>query len=463
MKIVFVKPNNISDHIQPSLGLGYLATACRKAGHAVEILDCIKENIKIEDLKERLARSMPDIVGIQCYTFDLKFVKEAIGISKSLQGSPYTVIGGPHPSAMPEDTLAYFGDALDFIFAGEAEKGLPMLLDALGEGGREAFKDIPGLVWRDEASVRVNPRAVTEDLDSLGMPAWDMIRPETYSESQHGAFFRKFPIAPIMVTRGCPFPCTFCAGNLIGGRKIRKHSVEFMLDEIRYLYDKHGIREFHIVDDNFTFDKEFAKELLRGLIALKLDISWATPNGVRVDSLDDELLDLMKESGLYLVSLGIESGSDRVLELMKKRTNVARIRKGVELIRSHGIDIAGFFITGFPGETREDIEKTIRFSLDLDLIRANFFTYLPFPGSASYKELESKNELDGTDWDRFFFMNASFVPKGLTRQGLKSLQRKAFFRFYLRPKIMWKNVREVKSIRHFRFLSKRFFHWIVMN
>jgi anaerobic magnesium-protoporphyrin IX monomethyl ester cyclase len=236
-----------------------------------------------------------------------------------------------------------------------------------------------------------------------------------------------------------------------------------MIDEIKYLYDIHGIREFHVVDDNFTLDKEYAKAFLRRLVDLKLDISWATPNGVRLDALDGELLDLMKASGLYLISLGIESGSDRVLKLMKKKTSVDKIKKGVELIRSKDIDIAGFFIVGFPGESKAEINDTIRFSLDLDLVRANYFTYLPFPGSESYKELERSGRLDNVDWDRFYFMNASYVPDGMTRGGLKALQRKAFFKFYFRPRIFWKNITGVKSFRHFKFLLKRFFHWIIMR
>ena len=367
MKTLLVKPYNLSDHIQPSLGLGYLATSLRANNHEVDILDCIKEDLKLDGFLKRVKELKPDVVGLQCYTFDLRFVKEALDGLKKLDSKPVTMIGGPHPSAAPKETFGYFGDSLDFAFIGEAEKGLPLLLDKLGNGSTIDFSEIPGLAWRESSGVRLNPQAFTHDLDSLGMPAWDLISPENYPESQHGAFFKKFPIAPIMVTRGCPFPCTFCAGSVVAGKKIRKHSARFMLDEIKYLYERHGIREFHIVDDNFTFDKAYVKEFLKKLIALNLDISWATPNGVRVDALDKELLDLMKKSGLYLISLGIESGSDKVLNLMKKHTTVKKIREGVNLIRSSGIDIAGFFIVGFPGETKEDIADTMRFSLDLDL------------------------------------------------------------------------------------------------
>ncbi len=463
MKILLLKPYNLSDHIQPSLGLGYLATACRSRKHEVIILDCIKERIGINALINKIQELKPDLLGFQCYTFDLQFVKAALQRCKSLKLNIITVIGGPHPSAGPKQSFEYFKDSLDFIFMGEAERGLPLLLDKLEKRLSIDFAQIPGLAWKDSGEVCINPKIFIENLDSLGMPAWDLIRPEEYPEAQHGAFFQKFPIAPIMATRGCPFSCSFCAGNIVSGKKIRMHSVDFMLEQIQYLYNTHKIREFHIVDDNFTFNRNYAKMFSRRLIDLNLPISWATPNGVRLDGLDEELLKLMKQSGLYLISLGIESGSDRVLSLMKKETTVKQIREGIKMIHYAGIDVAGFFMLGFPGETINDIKKTIHFSLDLGLVRANYFTYLPFPGTTSYTEIISKGELDNVDWDRFYFMNAAYTPKGLTRNMLKNLQRLAFFRFYFRASIIWKNLAGIKSFRHFKFLLKRFFHWIVMS
>jgi radical SAM superfamily enzyme YgiQ (UPF0313 family) len=216
-------------------------------------------------------------------------------------------------------------------------------------------------------------------LDKLGIPAWDLIKPYEYPEAQHGAFFKNFPIAPITITRGCPYSCTFCAGNFISGKIFRKRSARHVVEEIKTLHDKYGIREIHITDDNFTLDKDFAKDVLRHIKQMDFKISWSVPNGIRAESLDEELLSLMKETGLYLISLGIESGSDRILKLMKKNTTTSLMKDTIERIRKFDIDIAGFFIIGFPGETLGDIERTIQFSLDLDIIRANFFTYLPHP------------------------------------------------------------------------------------
>ena len=460
MKVLLVKPYNLSDHIQPSLGLGYLATSIR-GGHDVKILDCVKDRIKTSDFSRVLDKAKPDIVGIQCYTYDLYNIKDILRQCKARRIK--TVLGGPHPSAVPGESMDFFGKDLDYLFHGEAELGFKRLLDKLNNKSTTDFREIPGLVWREKDRTIKNDKYFVEDIDSLGMPAWDLIKPQTYPEAQHGAFFKKFPIAPIMATRGCPYSCTFCAGSLISGKALRKRSAENILREIKTLYGDYGIREFHIVDDNFTLNKAFVKKFLTGLKALNLDISWAVPNGIRMDTLDDELLGLMKETGLYLISLGIESGSDRVLKSMKKNITTDKIRDSIKSIRKYNIDIAGFFILGFPGETVEDIKKTIKFSLELDLIRANFFTYLPFPGTESFDNLRREGRLDKINLKKFYFMNATFTPRGIKKNALKALQRKAFLRFFLRPKILIQNLTEIKSFNHFRFLLKRFTRWMLLK
>ena len=459
MKILLVKPYNLSDHIQPSLGLGYLATAVRNENE-VTILDCIKERIDLGKFEKIIRKSKPDLVGIQCYTFDIKFINSALHMIKGIDKDIITVIGGPHPSSEPKETMEYFGGVLDFLFVGEAEKGFRLLIEYL-KGNRADVLNIPGLVWRAGEIIKINSSFFEEDLDSIGMVSWDLIKPDTYPESQHGAFYKKFPIAPIMLTRGCPYDCTFCAGKVVSGKKFRKRSVGNVISEIKLLYGAYGIREFHIVDDNFTFDKRYAESFLSELEKLNLNISWALPNGIRMENLDIEFLRQMKRTGLYLVSLGIESGSDRVLGLMKKNFKSGIVKKVVELINVSGLEAVGFFILGFPGETRNEIEKTIKFSLELKIIRANYFTYLPFPGTESYLKLKEAGELNKVKWDKFYFSKAAYSPDGISNKKLRWLQRKAFLKFYLRPRILLINLSGIKSLRHFKFLFKRFFNWVL--
>ena len=458
MKIILTKIYNLSDHIQPPLGLGYLANSVRPK-HDVVILDSIKENIKRDDFFSYLKDTSPDMVGFQVYTYDIPLLKEYLKIAK--KANKITIVGGPHPSAAPHETMTLFQEDLDFGFAGEAEIGFPLLLERL-ESSNQGFSDIPGLIWKEGSNIIINSPSYNQNIDQFSV-AWDLIRPDEYPEAQHGAFFEKFPIAPIIATRGCPFLCTFCAAHFVVGRKVRKRSIENIFEEINFLYEKYHIREFHLVDDNFTLNKIFVKNFCKKLLESNLDISWATPNGVRLDTLDKECLEIMKESGLYLISVGIESGSDRVLKMKKKELTVKKILNGVNVIKKSGIDIAGFFMFGYPGETIEEMKKTIELSLKLPLIRANYFTFLPLPGTEIFNDMKKNNELDKVDWGHFYFMNAVYSSNGITRKHLKKIQRQAFLKFYSRPGIIWKNLIKIKNYRHFKFLLKRFYHWIIMS
>ena len=458
MKIILTKIYNLSDHIQPPLGLGYLANSVRPK-HDVVILDSIKENIKRDDFFSYLKDTSPDMVGFQVYTYDIPLLKEYLKIAK--KANKITIVGGPHPSAAPHETMTLFQEDLDFGFAGEAEIGFPLLLERL-ESSNQGFSDIPGLIWKEGSNIIINSPSYNQNIDQFSV-AWDLIRPDEYPEAQHGAFFERFPIAPIIATRGCPFLCTFCAAHFVVGRKVRKRSIENIFEEINFLYEKYHIREFHLVDDNFTLNKIFVKNFCKKLLESNLDISWATPNGVRLDTLDKECLEIMKESGLYLISVGIESGSDRVLKMTKKELTVKKILNGVNVIKKSGIDIAGFFMFGYPGETIEEMKKTIELSLKLPLIRANYFTFLPLPGTEIFNDMKKNNELDKVDWGHFYFMNAVYSSNGITRKHLKKIQRQAFLKFYSRPGIIWKNLIKIKNFRHLKFLLKRFYHWIIMS
>jgi len=326
-KILLINPYNPkSDHIQPPLGLGYLATAVRKNGIDVSFYDANLFKTDASQLGKVIKKEKPDFVGFQFYTMNFDYVKHGLETVKKSNPNIITLVGGPHPSALPKETMVDLGKNLDFAFCGEAEIGLPKLLKIIDEGGA-GLKDVPGLIYRKGEEIVVNPPIFFENLDQFDFPAWDLLQPETYPESQHGAFFENFPIAPIITTRGCPFNCTFCAGKLNTGSVLRKRSFAKVIDEIKYLYSSHHIREFHIIDDNFTLDKSFAKEVLKEIIELKLNVSFSVPNGVRLDTLDEEILKLMKKAGFYLISVGIESGSDRVLKMMGKHFLTKQIKK----------------------------------------------------------------------------------------------------------------------------------------
>lgn len=463
MKILLMRPYADSDELIPPIGLGYLATAVRQ-NHEVEILDGIKEKLTAEKFAEILKNGQYDVIGMVIFTFQVKQARDYIELIRKMIPEAKIILGGPHPSCSAENIFEFFPH-LDWAFKGEAEVGLARLADIIASGqlSKEELAVVPGLIWRDGARTVVNQQIFVENLDELGMPSWDLLKPETYPLAPHGAFFKNYPIAPIVITRGCPFSCTYCAGHLVSGKKIRYRSVANVIKEIKLLYHRYGIREIHIEDDNFTFNRDYVKEFCRQLEVNNLNISWTCPNGVRLDSLDEDLIKEMKEVGLYSVSVGIESGSERILKAMKKNLTKEKIAEKIGLLRKCGLEVSGFFILGYPGETKKDIMDTINFALELDLKRAGFSLFKPFPGTEITADLIKKGELKDItdeDWGRFVLADAVYAPAGLTRAQMKKLRRLALFKFYLRPKIIFKFLSEIKNFKHLKVVLKRIYSWL---
>lgn len=458
MRILLVKPVRPVEVVLnciPPLGLGYLATALRNEGFAdITILDCVKEGLDYPSFKKKIKKYRPDVVGFQVFSQDLPSLEKSLKIVKNINPEVITIAGGPHPSGLSEDMIKKFKN-LDFVFCGEAEIGLPMLLKSLGK--RRNFSKIPGLGYRKKKKIVVNPQIFVEDLNGLGFPAWDLLQPQTYPNAPQGIIFKNLPIAPIMATRGCPFSCTFCAGWTISGKKIRRRSVGHILKEIEFLYKNYGIREIHFLDDNFTLNRDYVEDFCHRLLEKDFKISWCCPNGVRLDTLNKRLLKLMKKAGCYYVSVGIESGSDRILNLMKKGITIKKIKKMVKMVNEAGMTINGFFILGYPGETKKEILKTIKFAKSLGLTRAAFYNYLPLPRTESYQKLLASGEFkEGEiDWSQIFQADVPYSPMGISQKELKDLQRRAHLEFYLRPIILWRLIREIRTFQQLKYILRR--------
>jgi len=314
------------------------------------------------------------------------------------------------------------------------------------------------LIFREDQALRINPQALPQDLDELGIPSWSLMPPQTYPKESFGLFVKNFPTAPIITTRGCPFHCTYCAGYRVTGRKFRKRSIDIIIEELSLLKGKFGVKDVTIVDDNFTLQKPFALGVCEAIRRNQLDLSWSCPNGVRLDTLDRELIEAMEASGCYSVAVGIESGSERVLSDMKKSLDIDTVREKVDLIKAHSrIKVTGFFLLGYPTETRSDIEKTIQLSRQLKLDRGAFSLFTPFPGTEIYEELlkEGRIEEQNTDTRGLDYDLVSVELKDLDGKALKRLQRNAILRFYLRPRVLWGILMELKAFGQVKVLLRR--------
>jgi radical SAM superfamily enzyme YgiQ (UPF0313 family) len=457
MKILLINPLTLEDsmvNITPNLGLGYLATSLRKNGYEVEIWDGVKKDMSKKKLEWRLKTADYGVAGYQVYTRSVREVQEGLNMVKSINPEVITVVGGPHPSGDPEGSMKYLHT--DYVFRGEAEIGLVQLLNKLSGRGDGPFEEINNLIWKNNGNIICNPLKPIEDLDIVDIPAWDMINPNDYPYAPIGAFSKKFPLTSISTTRGCPYMCTFCANNTIMGRKVRARSTEIVLKEMELLYDTYGVREFQIIDDNFTSKKALTLGVCRGIVERGWNISLSFPNGVRLSTLDEEILHLLEKAGCYSLGLGIESGSTKTLKDMKKAQSVDEIDEKVRLIhRVTKIRTTGFFIIGYPTETKEDILQTIELSKKLPINRAQFTICLPVPGSEMTKQLMKEGKMDNVDFSDISFQNIVHVPDNLTLKELRKYRTKAYMEFYLRFRIIFGLLTEIQSFEHVKFILRR--------
>lgn len=448
-KVILISPNYNSQQVAPPLGLGYLAGSLLAAGHEVEIIDCLRDGIRNENIGSILSGKNPDIVGVTAVTPSYPLVVELCRTVRGCCPDAKIVVGGPHPTALPETTLKETG--ADGVIIGEGERSIVELAGSSLDGD---WKNIKGIVYLDSQKkvVQTGRREPVSNIDELPWPAWHLLGPNKYPRAPHGNLPKNFPVAPILTSRGCPYDCSFCAVNCLWQHKFRMRDPKNVVDEIEYLVKDFGIREIHIEDDNFTLVKEHAMKVCQGIMDRKLDISWNCPNGVRADRLDEELLKLMKQSGCYLLSFGIESGSEKILEMHSKAINKEKIRAAVGLCNEIGIETQGFFIIGLPGENRETVEETIRFSKELRLDRAQFSIFTPFPGSKLWDEL--KDEIKAGNMGRFKQFDVVQSFSDLSESDMEAAKVRAFREFYLRPRIILNLLRYVRPSQ-LRFLLER--------
>jgi anaerobic magnesium-protoporphyrin IX monomethyl ester cyclase len=463
LKVLLIKPNGVADEIIPPISLGWLATQVRDR-HAVTILDALKENLSSAEIARVAAEGCFDIVGFQAWSKDIHEIKRTAGQIKKIRPESKIIVGGIHPTMLPEGTMRFFGETIDFGFKGEGEIGFPLFVEAVASKSLEisGLSGIPGLIWRDNGEIRVNENGFNEDLDSIGWPAWDLIPPASYPRTPHGAFYRNFPIAPIVVTRGCPFPCTFCSAKEASGGRLRKRSLDNVLGELLLHNHRFGVREFQIEDDNFTLDRDYVEQFCRDLQKEGIRMTWSFPNGVRLDTLDSSILKIMKMSGCYALNFGIESGSPRILEMINKRMTVEKIEQQLHLAHDAGFELGGFFVIGFPTETPEEIEQTIDFARSLPLDRIGVFYFQPFPGTALYKLLVSQGEIpaDWADRQQASLHTLTYISPTLTEKMLRNYKREMLRRFYGRPRQIWGLLSQIRSPSHFYYMFKRSLRWM---
>ena len=414
----------------PSLGILMLAAVARQEGFDCSVIEASALGLTEDQLLQRISILRPDVVCISSTTLAISSAGSLAKSVKLMLPETITVIGGPHVTAVPRETLERF-PSLDIAVVGEGEQTLAELLAALKN--TTGLADVAGLVFRDNDDLRdTGRRPLISDLDSLPTPAWDLLEdfPQRYLPAPNKV--RSMPAANLVTSRGCPNSCIFCDRSVFG-TSCHGYSAGYIVNQIIELHQRYGIREISFEDDTFITFKKRLTEICNRLIELKLGISWTCLG--RVNHVTPENLALMRRAGCWQISYGIESGSQQILDTVNKGVTLDQVRRAVRLSREAGIRSKGFFIIGHPGETRETLAMTRDFALELPLDDISISLMTPFPGSEIYERAAEFGSLDA-NWSSMSLLNAVFVPHGLTRGELESAQRELFKRFYFRPRIV---------------------------
>ncbi|NLH48941.1 MAG: radical SAM protein [Myxococcales bacterium] len=418
--------------VGPPLGLAYLAAALRQRGIRVEILDANAEGLSDAATVARAIAARPDVIGLTAVTPTADQCGRLAAEWKRRLPSAYIVMGGIHPTVEPEKTLARL-PAIDLLVRGEADVRFADLLIGLRDG--KAPADFPGLAWREEGgSIRVAaiPPELA-DLDALPFPARELLPMDRY-QGPDGARF-----TTMIGARGCPGRCIYCSVNQAFGGRLRLRRPDGIVAEMRECRERFDTRLFGFIDDTFTTDRDWVRQLCERMAAAGLPEQARWFCLTRVDRVDRDLLAAMKRAGCFKVELGIESGDQAVLDYLGKGVSPTQIRDSFRWARQAGLQTLAFVMLFSPAETPATLAATKRmiFQADPDLLQASFCT--PYPGTQLARDCERRGIAISDDWSRFVFLTGPVIEHPLFgREEMIAWQKKLLRAFYLRPRTIWR-------------------------
>jgi radical SAM superfamily enzyme YgiQ (UPF0313 family) len=451
MKICFVNApykeevyGNVKDVslLEPPLGICYLAAMLEKEGYDVNIIDAEAERLTIDALVKKVEELKPSVIGLTCTTPMVASVKRTADALKSRLPESKIIVGGPHVTAVPEDLLKE--KYIDIAVIGEAEHTIVELLKIIKENA--SLKNCKGIAYKEDGEiVKTELRPLICDIDALPLPARHLLKIDKYRHSTIVEHKTKKNYTNIMSARGCPFRCIFCGSRTTFGGIARFRDPKLVVDEMEECYNKYDIGMFGFSDDTLTLKKEHIMAICNEIIGRKLDIVWFAQS--RVNTVDKEMLELMKKAGCEAVHYGYESGSQEILNNIKKGITLQQAVDATKITKEVGIKIHGYFMIGNPGETKETIRKTIDFAKELDPDTAQFTIATPFPGTELYDIFLSQNHDLKEFKDYRWYNDVVFVPKDMTKEQLLKLHKKAYKEFYLRPRYIIRSIKRLKSLK----------------
>jgi len=437
-------------HLQviPPLGLLYNASSLKEAGFKVKIIDMEVEKLGFDTFDYFIRKSQPKLVGINCTTPVYSTIQQMTRIIKRINPSIFMLIGGPHPTLLPESALNEA--SIDFLIRGEGEIAVVELMEAI-LSSTQKLNNIRGLSYKENGRQIHNPdRPVIEDLNQLPFPERTMLPYRKY----FSAAAKENPCTSMITSRGCPYNCMFCS-NIF--RRPRFRSPQNIADEIELILNRLHLHDIEFLDATFNLKKRQVLDICNEIIKRKLDFSWRCI--CRVDLIDKEILQRLKAAGCYLITYGVESGSDRVLKILQKGFTVSKVEQTFKITKETGFETHGLFMVGTPGETRQEIKETIEFSKKLDPNYAQFFITTPLPGSKLFAmALENKWMPEVTEKNYYDILELEkplMKFPTLTQKEISHFQKRAVQQFFFRFKFILKSL--TKFVREpFRFIKNIF-------
>lgn len=461
MKVLLVNPPNnhlisapVPEYISesygylPPLGLLSIGTYLKEnSNHELEIFDALVEKASYAEIAKRAANF--DLIGITTITFFLIDVVKVVAAIRKIRPEIPIVIGGPHVVAFPQASLDIPG--VTYAMTGECDKSFTYFVDALASEEPERLDKTPGLYRKVNGKVVANQVGdLIDDLDKLPLLNRLLIDYKEYHSILSSSFQDKGYLTTAFSSRGCPSKCTFCDRPHLG-KIFRAQSAERVLEEIKQCIDL-GINEIFYYDDTFTIDKTRVRKICQGIIDQGLSIKWDVR--ARVNTVNQSLLELMKQAGCSRIHFGVESGNQDILNLLQKGINKEQVRQAFANTKKVGIETLGYFMFGVPGESLDQMNETIDFSLELNPDYAHYAILTPFPATPLYLELLQNGQIDYDYWEEFARNPIEdyiprFSPDTVSREELLSITEKAHKAFYLRPGYLFKQCIKVRSMQDF--------------
>ena len=424
----------------PPLGLMCIAGYIKKhTDYEVEIIDSSVEKLNYNKLKEKIEKSKPDMVGITAMTFTLIDAIKTAELVKEINPKIITIVGGPHPTIYPEETIKF--KIFDFCVVGEGEKPILELIKNIDSWKK--LKEIKVLVFKDKERIVNNGQSeFINNLDDLPFPARQLVPYKKYFSS----ISSNFPITTMFTSRGCPYKCLFCDRPQLG-KLFRARSAKNVVDEMEEC-EKMGIKEIFMYDDTFGVDRQRVLEICDEILKRNLKIAWDVRT--RVNTVDEQILSKMKQAGCQRIHYGVEAGTQKILEVLRKEITLEMVEKTFKLTQKIGIKAEAYFMIGAPSETKKDVLETIEFMKKINPDYVHITIATPFPATDLYRLGLEQGVLPFDYWQKFAENpTSSFKPlfweKELSREELILLLKKAYRSFYLRPNYIFKKIIQLKS------------------